>query len=51
LVLTPATVAGGAGLNLPHGTVPDNPVDGDMWTTTAGLYVQIDGGTVGPLTA
>jgi hypothetical protein len=48
-VNTLATAAGGAGLNLPHGTAPSSPVDGDIWTTTAGLYVRINGSTVGPL--
>lgn len=38
-----------AAINLPHGTAPTSPVDGDMWTTTAGLYVRINGSTVGPL--
>ena len=36
-------------IRLPHGTAPSSPVDGDMWTTTAGLYVRINGSTVGPL--
>jgi len=36
-------------LRLAHGTAPSAPVNGDMWTTTAGLYVRINGGTVGPL--
>jgi hypothetical protein len=34
---------------VPHGTAPTSPVDGDVWTTTAGLYVRINGVTVGPL--
>jgi hypothetical protein len=46
---TVATAAGAAGLNLPHGTAPSAPVDGDIWTTTAGLFVRINGATVGPL--
>jgi len=50
LFLTPASASGGAGLRLPHGAAPSSPTDGDMWTTTAGLYVRINGGTVGPLT-
>jgi len=50
LFLTPASASGAAGLRLPHGTAPSSPTDGDMWTTTAGLYVRINGGTVGPLT-
>lgn len=38
-----------ASIGLPHGTAPTTPVDGDMWTTTAGLFVRINGVTVGPL--
>ena len=37
-------------LRIPHGTAHTSPTDGDIWTTTAGLYVQINGSTVGPLT-
>lgn len=39
-----------AGLRLAHGAAPTSPVNGDMWTTTAGLFVRINGATVGPLT-
>lgn len=49
LQLVPS-VAGRSSFNLPHGTAPTAPVNGDMWTTTAGLYVRINGATVGPLT-
>lgn len=49
-VIPPASAAAGASLNLPHGAAPTSPVNGDMWTTTAGLYVRINGATVGPLT-
>jgi hypothetical protein len=48
-VLTAASVAANAGLRIPHGTAPSAPVNGDMWTTTAGLYIRINGTTVGPL--
>lgn len=44
-----ASVVGGASLRVPHGTAPTAPVNGDMWTTTAGLFVRINGATVGPL--
>lgn len=47
-VLTPASASGGAGLNLPHGAAPTSPVNGDIWTTTAGLFARINGSTVGP---
>lgn len=35
--------------NIPHGTAPTSPSNGDMWTTTGGLFVRINGATVGPL--
>ena len=38
-------------LRVPHGTAPTSPVNGDIWTTTAGLFVRINGVTVGPLVA
>jgi hypothetical protein len=38
-----------ATLNVPHGTAPSSPANGDIWTTTAGLFVRINGATVGPL--
>jgi hypothetical protein len=43
---TLASATGGAGLNLPHGTAPTTPVDGDIWTTTGGgLFARINGVT------
>lgn len=36
-------------LRIPHGTAPSSPADGDIWTTTAGLFVRINGSTIGPL--
>lgn len=48
-VTLPASATGASSLNIPHGTAPSAPVDGDAWTTTAGLYVRINGTTVGPL--
>lgn len=48
-VTTPATTVSAASINIPHGTSPTIPTDGDVWTTSAGLYVQVNGSTVGPL--
>ena len=48
-LVTQASTTTIAGLNLPHGSAPTTPVNGDIWTTTAGLYVRINGATVGPL--
>lgn len=47
-VNTVASAAGGAGFNLPHGAAPTSPTNGDVWTTTAGMYVRVNGTTVGP---
>ena len=45
----PASTTSAASANLPHGTAPTSPVNGDVWTTTAGIYVRVNGATVGPL--
>ena len=37
--------AGASSLRVAHGTAPTTPVNGDIWTTTAGLFIQIDGVT------
>lgn len=47
----PATSTSTASIRLPHGTAPTSPVNGDFWTTTAGMYAQINGVTIGPFTA
>lgn len=44
-LITVASAAGGSGLRLPHGAAPSAPGDGDLWTTTAGLLVRINGVT------
>lgn len=40
-----ATTADDASLSLPHGTAPSSPVNGDIWTTTAGVFVHVNGTT------
>lgn len=47
-LITQASGTSGAGLNLPQGVAPSSPVNGDLWTTSAGLYAEIAGATVGP---
>lgn len=47
-VTTPATT-GFAGFNVSPGVAPISPANGDIWVTTAGLYVRINGVTIGPL--
>lgn len=46
---TAASASGGAGLNVPHGTAPSSPVNGDLWSTSAGLFFRVNGVTIGPL--
>src|ERR1035437_2675432 len=46
---TVAPTATTSGLNLPHGTAPTTPNNGDLWTTTGGIFVEINGATIGPL--
>jgi hypothetical protein len=35
----------GAGFNIAHGVAPTTPVNGDIWTTTSGLFARINAGT------
>ena len=44
-VNTPASTTTAAGLNLPHGTAPTTPVNGDIWTTTGNILWRRNGGT------
>jgi hypothetical protein len=44
-----ASAAAAASLNMPHGAAPTSPNNGDIWTTSAGLFVRVNGATVGPL--
>lgn len=48
-LVTAAPGATTAGLNLTPGSTPSNPSNGDLWTTSVGLFVRIAGTTVGPL--
>lgn len=45
LVTTLASTTTTAGLNIPHGTAPTAPVNGDVWTTTSGLFWRQNGST------
>jgi hypothetical protein len=41
-----ATTTSNASVNLPHGSSPSAPADGDMWTTTGGVFARVNGSTV-----
>ena len=51
LLLTAASASGSAGFRLPHGAAPSSPTNGDVWTTTTGMFARINGATVGPFSA
>lgn len=38
-----------AGINIAPGTPPSSPKDGDVFVTASGIFVRINGATVGPL--
>lgn len=44
-----ASNTGRATVNIPHGTAPTTPVNGDIWTTTGGVFARVNGSTVGPI--
>jgi hypothetical protein len=50
LTLLPSTIVN-AGFNIGPGVAPTTPVNGDMWLTPSGLYFQVGGATIGPITA
>ena len=45
IVTNAATAGGGAGFRIPHGTAPTTPTNGDVWTTTGGVFTQLNGST------
>jgi len=48
-LITAPPGAATSGLNLSPGTTPANPANGDIWVTSAGLFVRVGGVTIGPL--
>jgi hypothetical protein len=49
-LITAASTAIQAGLNLPPGVAPTSPNNGDIWSTAAGFFGQANGVTYGPFT-
>jgi hypothetical protein len=47
-IVSAAATASLPSLRIPHGTAPSSPTNGDVWTTTIGMYARINGNTVGP---
>src|SRR6185437_7108962 len=47
-ITTAVPTTSSSGFNLPPGTAPTTPNNGDCWTTNSGLFCQINGATIGP---
>jgi hypothetical protein len=47
-VVAPTATTSLAPIRIPHGTAPTSPTNGDIWTTTTGLFARINSETVGP---
>lgn len=48
-IIAPASTTSISPINIPHGVSPTSPADGDIWTTSTGMYIRINGSTIGPL--
>lgn len=48
-LVLPSPTGAASGFNITPGSVPSAPIDGDIWTTSSGVYARISGSTVGPL--
>lgn len=40
-----AATAGGASISIPHGVAPTSPAAGDIWSTSTGFFVNVNGTT------
>lgn len=49
-LVTDASTTTQAGINIPSGTAPSSPVNGDVWTNASGYYTRINGATYNLLT-
>lgn len=47
---TASSTTTNAGFNVPPGAAPSAPADGDMWSTSAGLFLRANSVTQGPFT-
>lgn len=48
-VIFPTSASAGASVRIPHGNIPSSPTNGDVWTTSNGLFIRINGATIGPI--
>lgn len=42
---TPPSTTSRSGVRVPHGTAPTSPADGDVWSTTTGVFARVNGTT------
>lgn len=45
-LITAPSISGAAGFNVPQGTAPSAPNNGDIWTTSGGLFARVGGSTI-----
>ena len=45
-IIAPASISGAPSIRIPHGSAPSSPTNGDMWTTTSGIFHRVNGATV-----
>lgn len=50
-VVLDASTTATAALRITPGQAPSSPINGDVWTTNAGMFAQINNSTVGPFAA
>lgn len=48
-IITSPSVIGSAPFNIPPGSAPTSPTNGDIWETSSGMFIRVNGVTVGPL--
>lgn len=46
IIITDASDSSAAGLRIPHGAAPSSPTNGDIWSTTGGVFFRRNGSTV-----
>lgn len=50
-IVLDASTSASAALRITPGQAPSSPINGDVWTTNAGMFAQINNSTVGPFAA
>lgn len=48
LLTIPAGTVSSASANVPQGVAPTSPNNGDVWVTSAGMFLRASGSTIGP---